>query len=199
MNRGCLLATAFALAFAGAQASAAASGQAERFGQIVDGSLPPPHAMPDRAWVSLQRTACFGTCPAYSVRVDGAGHVEFHGRSFVCAKGLRRVRIPRAAAQRLLAAIDDAGFGAMPDYDRRDWTDEPSNLLQADLGAGMHQLRHYDGMRDVPDIVDAIEDAVDRVAQDARWLPTGPPPSACTRRDGSRYTFDMHGRLQPLR
>ena len=194
-----MLVAACAAAIACANASAGASAEAERFAQVVDGSLPAPRAWPYGAWVSLQRTACFGTCPAYTVRVDGAGHVEFRGRSFVCVKGLHRARIPRAAAQRLLAAIDDAGFATMADYDRRDWTDAPSNLLQADFGSGVHQVRHYDGMKDVPDLVDAIEDTIDRVSQDARWLPSIRQPSACTRRDGSRYTFDMHGRTQPLR
>lgn len=184
---------------AGALPASAASPQAERFVQIVDGSLPAPRAWPDDAWVSLQRTACFGGCPAYTVRVDGAGRVEFRGRGFVCAKGLRRARIPRAAAQRLITAVDDAGFATMSDYDRRDWTDAPSNLLQAELGAGVHQVRHYDGMKDVPELVDAIEDAIDRVAQDARWLPSAGQPGTCTRRDGSRYTFDMRGRIQSLR
>ena len=194
MKAGWLLATVLA-----GPGVMAASPQAERFAQIVDGSLPASRAWPDDAWVSLQRSACFGTCPVYTVRVDGGGHVEFRGLNFVCAKGLHRARVPRATAQRLLAAIDDAGFADLPDYDRRDWSDEPSNLVSADLGAGVHQLRHYDGMRDVPDLVDAIEDAVDRVALDARWLPAGRQPSTCTRRDGSRYTFDLRGRAQPLR
>jgi len=180
-------------------AALAASEQAQRFAQVLEGGAPAPRAYPDAAWVSLLRGACYGTCPVYTVRVDGAGQVEFRGLKFVCAKGLHRARVPREAAQRLLAAIDDAGFADMPDYDRFDYTDAPANLTWADFGAGrVHAVRHYDGMRDVPDIVDAIEDAVDRVSRDARWLPAGPAPRACTRRDGSRYTFDFRGRPQPL-
>jgi hypothetical protein len=35
----------------------------------------------------LERTACYGTCPAYSVEIRGDGSVHYDGRAFVAVRG----------------------------------------------------------------------------------------------------------------
>src|ERR1700680_1928962 len=43
--------------------------------------------------IQLERTGCYGTCPAYSVTIHGDGKVEYNGKSHVKEMGTREVRI----------------------------------------------------------------------------------------------------------
>jgi hypothetical protein len=52
--------------------------------------------------ITLQRTVCFGFCPAYTVRITGEGEVTYIGERFVNAVGERHATIPRADVERLL-------------------------------------------------------------------------------------------------
>ena len=40
-------------------------------------SAPFPDVDKDKLTISLQRTACFGSCPDYKVTIEGNGHVVF--------------------------------------------------------------------------------------------------------------------------
>src|SRR5262245_53997404 len=87
------------------------------------------------AEVTLGRTACFGTCPVYSVRITGDGLVEYVGKQYVRVVGPAQRRISRAAVQELLDAIQKAGYFEMageyrylvgPDGTRGTVTDLPT-------------------------------------------------------------------------
>ncbi|MDJ0976915.1 MAG: DUF6438 domain-containing protein [Erythrobacter sp.] len=41
---------------------------------------PFPAVIKDEVKITLQRTACFGSCPDYTVTVDGQGNIEFRTR-----------------------------------------------------------------------------------------------------------------------
>lgn len=43
--------------------------------------------------LTLQRSECFGECPAYKVSVDRAGNVEFLGTNFVAVSGPARWQV----------------------------------------------------------------------------------------------------------
>ena|ERR1700730_16098515 len=52
------------------------------------------------AVIGLERTACYGRCPAYKVTIYGTGKVIYEGKSNVRVVGTRRTQIaPRTAAQ----------------------------------------------------------------------------------------------------
>ncbi|KRE90766.1 hypothetical protein ASG87_01125 [Frateuria sp. Soil773] len=64
--------------------------------------------------VTLQRTTCFGSCPAYAVTVSPDGRVSFEGQMHVQAKSASaRVDAGRYAA--ILAAVRQAGLESMRD------------------------------------------------------------------------------------
>jgi len=163
------------------------------FADVLAGRRPPPAPLlfPDVAWVSLARTACYGTCPVYTVRIDGAGRVEFTGHAFTCIRGRATASVPRESAQRLFAALAAIGFAALPDFTRVDATDAPAAEVAFSDGQATHRVRHYHGMRDVPAQVGAVEDAIDRVAGTARWLPAD---RACVDADGTRHP---HSTVRP--
>ena len=45
--------------------------------------------------IQLQRTACYGWCPAYSVEISGDGTVLYFGERFVATKGAKSWTIPQ--------------------------------------------------------------------------------------------------------
>lgn len=60
--------------------------------------------------VSLERTACFGRCPVYTVTIAGDGAVSWHGIANVRDLGAARASIARAKLDRLVAVIDAVHF-----------------------------------------------------------------------------------------
>jgi len=60
--------------------------------------------------VSMWRTECYGTCPAYSVKVDATGFVEYEGKSHVALSGCSGWSIPTSSVAKLLAKCDEVKF-----------------------------------------------------------------------------------------
>jgi hypothetical protein len=65
-------------------------------------------AVPSAFEITMERTACFGTCPIYTVSIDGDGRVRWHGEQYVVAIGDRRATVPPkriAEIRRMLDAV----------------------------------------------------------------------------------------------
>src|SRR5580704_2345024 len=52
--------------------------------------------------ITLKRTACFGTCPIYSLEIFEDGRLHYSGTQFVAAIGPRQAQIPPAAVKALI-------------------------------------------------------------------------------------------------
>ena len=64
----------------------------------------------DPPFVTLKRTACYGTCPDYSVKVLASGRVEYHGTAFVKLRGNHSGQIGPAQLAALERAFARADF-----------------------------------------------------------------------------------------
>ena len=60
--------------------------------------------------ITLERTACFGTCPVYKVTVKRDGNVTFEGTEFVKETGMHSGKISGQQFQQLAAKIEQIGF-----------------------------------------------------------------------------------------
>ena len=123
----------------------------------------------DDTVIILQRTRCFGRCPAYQVSIFGSGRVEFNGEAFVCEKGPTTAQIDPATIQTLLKGLDIVGFDGMPNYTREDATDAPTAIVTLERPTGLHSVRHYSGDGSAPRLLNWIEDRIDEVAGSAPW------------------------------
>ena len=52
-----------------------------------DAGVPEKPALESPVLASLERTACFGFCPVYTVTVHADGSVDYHGERFVVTQG----------------------------------------------------------------------------------------------------------------
>jgi hypothetical protein len=103
-----------------------------------------PSATDPRARLILERTACFGDCPAFVVEVHPDGSVLYDGRSHVRVPGARTWTIERSAA----AALFARAASAHPESWQRsyDWSikDAPIAFVTVDLGSDAGPLRFKD-------------------------------------------------------
>ena len=122
------------------------------------------------AVVTLARTRCFGTCPAYVVTINGSGKVEFHGQSFVCAENPPSAQIDPELVRGLIAGLNAVGYFALPNFESRDVTDFPNATVTVKIGAISHTVNHYQGDRSAPRILTLIEQRIDEMAGVDRWV-----------------------------
>jgi Domain of unknown function (DUF6438) len=125
----------FALRTAGKPAAAEVE---EYLGLLPAERLPTSHVAPplirpnSEVAIILERTACFGTCPAYTVTV-GTNGITFAGRAYVVASGTHTDSVDtdevRTLAKRFLAA----DFYSMDSSYRASVTDSPTYVLSISI------------------------------------------------------------------
>lgn len=60
--------------------------------------------------IAMERTACFGSCPEYSVEIHRDGSVVWHGVTNVATTGTARGRASAAQLRQLARAVDATHF-----------------------------------------------------------------------------------------
>ncbi len=101
--------------------------------------------------VRLERSACFGRCPAYIVTVAAGGQVTFQGQRDVRTPSASVV-LERVRVQALVEALNAAGFREMRDRYETEAdgcgmisTDAPTVTITADFDGQTKTIRHYLG------------------------------------------------------
>ena len=84
----------------------------------------------DSVFFSLQRTPCFGKCPAYTVRIDADGSAHYTGRSNAPREGEFSGRVDKATMQALYDRASAIGFFAFQDKYDGPVTDLPSTIIR---------------------------------------------------------------------
>ncbi|MFL5401255.1 MAG: DUF6438 domain-containing protein, partial [Gemmatimonadales bacterium] len=65
--------------------------------------------------ITLERTACFGTCPVYSISVSPSGDITFEGKAHVRRMGVATGRVTRGRVDSLLGELEQAGYFSFAD------------------------------------------------------------------------------------
>ena len=72
--------------------------------------------------IQLERSACYGTCPAYSVTVHGDGRIEYNGKGHVKETGTREGRVQLGQIRALASEFAKMKFwGIAEDYSQGKW------------------------------------------------------------------------------
>ncbi|MEO1449998.1 MAG: DUF6438 domain-containing protein [Bacteroidota bacterium] len=91
--------------------------------------------------LTLERSGCMGTCPAYMIHVQADGKVFYDGYSHAPLKGKHTKQISEARVKALIKALNDARFWEMKaKYDNPNITDLPSTTLKATLDGKSHSV-----------------------------------------------------------
>jgi Domain of unknown function (DUF6438) len=138
---------------------------------------PGPSADASAVRITLERGPCFGTCPVYSVTLDGSGAVLFEGRRFVADTGISTGRVPPARIDSLVAELTAGGYFEFADRYRagepgceRYATDLPSVNTEVRIGGRSKRIEHDHGCMGAPQALTALEGRIDSAAGVARWI-----------------------------
>jgi Domain of unknown function (DUF6438) len=125
--------------------------------------------------VSLERTACFGTCPVYQLTVYGDGRVVYDGQAFVAVRGKRTAQISPEQVQKLVQAIEAANFFSLADRYTVDATDLPGAWTSVTLNGQSKRVWRYGssgdlGIDNAPKALTELEQAIDTIANAQQWI-----------------------------
>lgn len=151
-----------------------------------DGPSPAPgqaeHERLEGVCIELERSPCYGSCPSYSVTIEGNGRVTFVGRDYVSEVGRRETQISEEAVRTLLRAFDDARFFELEDSYRQRVTCLSLETITLYVGERSKRVQNY-GLRrrfdvqgrelkdwQVQESLFALADAIDAAARTELWI-----------------------------
>ena len=121
--------------------------------------------------IRLERTACFGKCPVYSLMIKGDGSVIYSGVDFVKIKGIQETTISAEAMDELLQAFDDAEYFLLNDsYTAFGKSDMPSAYTSISIGDNTKSVKHYLGDNKAPKKLTELENKIDAIVNSAQWI-----------------------------
>jgi hypothetical protein len=121
--------------------------------------------------ITLRRTMCFGSCPAYSVEVDGDGSVLYQGQAYVAFTGTHRALVPQESVGELVKMFELADYYSLRDEYSLGATDLPTYTTSIEIDGRRKQVTDYAGeAAGMPSTVSQLEAAIDRVSGAQRWI-----------------------------
>ena len=119
--------------------------------------------------ITLERTACRGTCPIYKLTIEGNGTVIYEGQDFVQVKGKQTASLSPEQIQQLISAFEQARFFTLPDYTDQDTTDSPSVITSITLNGKTKTVNHYYGDNSTPQGLFDLESKIDEITNSKQW------------------------------
>jgi ankyrin repeat protein len=131
----------------------------------------PPTLNPDsKILITLERTACMGSCPAYKVDLSVNG-VVFDGYFNVAAPGRHALGIDPAQVRALAQKFVNGDFYSMEPKYEYGVTDNPTFTLSIDIDGHRKKVVDYVGDEmGMPEVISDLEEAVDSLAGTDRWI-----------------------------
>jgi len=133
--------------------------------------VPAPLVRPNsKVTIALQRSGCYGSCPAYAVTVSTEG-IVFEGRGFVVARGKHVDTVDPVEVRKLAKRFVAADFYSMDSMYRAGVTDSPTYTLSIVIDGQAKKVLDYVGSWEgMPAVITELEDEVDAFAQTQRWI-----------------------------
>ena len=121
--------------------------------------------------ITLERTACFGKCPVYSLMIKGNGTVIYAGVDFVKTKGIQETTISMDAINQLVTEFEKADYFSLNDsYTAFGMSDMPSANTSISIGGKTKAINHYLGDRSAPEQLTELENRIDEIVNSAQWI-----------------------------
>lgn len=126
--------------------------------------------------IKLRRTACFGTCPIYSLEIFEDGRLHFNGEQFVAAIGPREAQIAPSTVNALIQEFRKIDYFDLKDvyesYQNPDGTTEwisdlSTTYISLRIGTRSKTIKDYAFS---PESLEMLEHEIERVANTHRWI-----------------------------
>jgi hypothetical protein len=129
--------------------------------------------------ITLERTACFGTCPMYQLTIKSDGSVTFEGKRFTKTTGTATGKISQSDFRALVSEFEKINYFSLPDAYTpgtkeclRMRTDMPSANTSIRLNGRAKSVAHYYGCDTEGGLtkLTALETRIDEVAGTQKWI-----------------------------
>jgi hypothetical protein len=110
--------------------------------------------------ISLQRTACFGTCPIYKIEIFSDGSGIYTGTRFVENIGVTKFSLSETQMNLILTKAEAIGFTSMKEEYSEPISDLPTTFIQIKD----KKIRDYTG---APKTLKNLENLIDQLYQKA--------------------------------
>ena len=136
--------------------------------------------------LTLERTQCYGACPAYAVRILSTGYVQYEGLQFVRVQGHRTKQLTATQLKELETELRHIKLLDLRDsYVSQDdgcpvvWTDSPSAIITLRVGYQVKVVNHYFGCRErsksdfgesYPPGLERFESRIDEIVGTREWV-----------------------------
>ncbi len=116
--------------------------------------------------ISLDRSGCFGSCPAYTLTLRGDGSATYIGKSDVQRVGNWRAKVDEKSLRYLMSAFEAIKFFELKDVYDDMVTDIPTYTLSYQLGDSTKKVTDRFGP---PPGLRELERSIDSVAETLKW------------------------------
>jgi len=121
--------------------------------------------------ITLERTACFGVCPVYTLTIYGDGRVVYEGIRFVRIEGTRTTTISEEKIRQLITEFQSADYFSMDDsYEELNATDMPSAITSITINGKTKTVKHYHGDFSTPRELTELENKIDQIVYSDQWI-----------------------------
>lgn len=126
-------------------------------------------AKTDITEIAIERTACYGPCPIYWLRLHADGSAEMFGRAHVPHLGKHRGRLDPRVFQDLAGIALELGFFSFDDSYTCSVTDSPTVYTSITRRGRQKIIRHYAPSFTGPRSLKILEDKIDEYADAIEW------------------------------
>lgn len=119
------------------------------------------------AVITLERTLCYGTCPAYKLTLTGDGKVTYEGQDFVRVKGTQTDQIGLQQVKELIDEFYKINYFSLQDHYTASITDQPSTITSITVNGVSKTVDDYYG---APAKLKVLENKIDEVANSIKWI-----------------------------
>ncbi len=123
----------------------------------------------DSLYITFERTACFGRCPIYKLRIFDSGFATYQGINFVERMGVFHTRYTIDQLAEIENYLEEADFYNLKDsYDNPNISDLPSKIMVVNK---YDQKKRVKGRYQVPDELISLFDKMDQWIENTDWKP----------------------------
>jgi hypothetical protein len=110
---------------------------------------------------------CFGSCPDYTLTVDGKGEVTFVGRHYTRVTGAATGAVDQAKIAEIVREIQRADFFSLDDDYSAQVTDNPTYTLTVQMGGRTKKVRSYAAG---PLKLYILQRRIDQIVNSRQWI-----------------------------
>ena len=125
-----------------------------------------PFTFPETSIIEMSKTPCFGTCPVYSIKMDGKGNVTYDGKQFVKLEGKHEMNFPPEYVNEVFQAFADGNFWDYEDEYTDNISDLPTTNISFTHDGKTKKIRDYYG---APKSLKELEKKVENLLETLVW------------------------------